>query len=288
MLFIIKPYFVAAYLIVALNQFCSSSAPLIPDVSKLFHPPSYYAIHTESMVNDFHSFKSAIIGVNQSLAKVIEDEYAFEISCLLKNTLTEFEIWVDNVVLLNESNQNYTIEIVKADKKFMNDHNKVIKKFNRDQIIKLEKILQGHAHVAFKQREDLEHITKLLYVEMVHRKVYVHQIEDFFKTFSFRSLSKSSSKSSYFTQSSSYSRSSSFASSSALSNSRSSSGARVPSTPPSPTSPPSPLKQLLENVKLAFSHDTERMKEISRDINECVKVKGKNYAEELNVLLQKH
>lgn len=95
---------------------------------------------------------------------------------LLEYSSIEFELWLLDIAALDRANQLYLNEITLADRRYLKMNEDKIKKFDGNQMMGLEKVIQMHEKHANEQQNNLARILELIRYEMNYRTYQVNSI----------------------------------------------------------------------------------------------------------------
>ncbi|XP_031624161.1 uncharacterized protein LOC116341323 [Contarinia nasturtii] len=150
------------------------------DVTCIFHPAQNYAIRKHNLESIYTGFKTSIENVMKSLKGVKTEYNAGELLALLHSNFHEFSIWVRNIRdMENTIVTEFVNSTINADKKFISDNKKVLKKCKMAYVIELKEILLEHAAALIKHHSDINQNIGLLAREMTYRKTVVDWIANY-------------------------------------------------------------------------------------------------------------
>lgn len=123
-----------------------------------------------------------ILNVKETLDGQKKNKNAQEIRILLQTTLTEFDIWVNNLEELNIANQEYVTEMKKSDKEFIKQNMAKLQLILMDELDEFRRLVFEHEQIAAKQSDDLRNLVGLIASEMKRRDTQLNKISDHLQT----------------------------------------------------------------------------------------------------------
>lgn len=147
-----------------------------PDVDAIYKESALYNVDSSELKNDFDLFEKKANNVVGAM-HLIKDANADNIRYLIRNSLTEFGVWVDNIDKMNLQNLQYLDEMKKSDKKFIQKNMGTLGNFDQPQMESFEDLVIEHKNVAALQRDALSNIIPLISREMSLRRNQLVSIE---------------------------------------------------------------------------------------------------------------
>lgn len=117
-------------------------------------------------MEQFTLFKSSMFGAIKLLRKQKADENAVEILNLLQSSFIQFDMWGEDIVNLNEANLNYVSGMYEADKRFLVDGKKEIKKFEQGNVRELERSIRRHEEIGRQERDKIKKLDSQICAEL--------------------------------------------------------------------------------------------------------------------------
>lgn len=156
---------------------CDSALDVVEeiiDVDSIFYPAPNYGIKPNNLESTYDKLMVSIKHVKQLLDAVKTEDIASNLLLLLNSNFHEFTYWVRGVRDMQHTiATEFAKDTISADKMFLLENKRTLKKLKSNSITELKTIFQDHADTLLKHQSNLNEIIVLLCREMTYRKIVV-------------------------------------------------------------------------------------------------------------------
>lgn len=156
---------------------CIPNSVKFPEIDKIFKSPASYKVPlNERVIPNFELFQKSIDEAIILLEQVKNDPNASKLNIWLNNLLLDFQLWMRNYEDFVNTMEEHVKDLMDADKQYLSDKGKMLKKLNGDQMEDFGKLFYTQEKIVAERHNEVLILGELMYKELVDRNFIINEI----------------------------------------------------------------------------------------------------------------